>query len=712
MAVTLNVFLIREKCYFYEDKKKDAMRYFLHSLIVFFLLSSVLLDAQTDVTIRKKDFNLGKSGFIEAWNHVLDGDSYYNEGGVWYGSAFDEYIKAIVYNNSNAELNYKTGVSALLSDNKEEAAGFLLKALELKKDVAEDILLLTGHALQFSGRYSEAIEKFNYYLTSPGTKHDGEIALIKKYSEECNSALKVTKDTLRIRIDNLGNNINSESDDYSEVITSDGNKMYFGSRREVPNSRKRNSDTKFDENIFVSRKINGSWELAKSADKNITTKFCETPLYINHTNDTMYVYAGYESGGDVKVSVKKKGIWKSPLQIPFSINSNGSETSFCFSSSGKEIYFVTDNGKDNLGGKDIYFIKKLTGRKWSKPKNAGSNINTASDEESVRFSRSGDTLWFSSRGHNSIGGFDIFYSIKNKMGEWDTVRNCGYPVNTPWDELFFYPSPTEDSTFYFASNRSGGNGGLDIYSGRILPPKPLAVIIKPAPPVRDTVVFVKENQPPVIQQEPVKELVLYLTGKIKDSDTGDPVLAKVDVIDKSTNEIVATTASSDVDGSYRVKLPAKKTYMIDLRATGFLSDMKRIDVPDNWPKDVYNLNIELIKIKLGKKVVLKNILFETGKSIITPGSYTELDRLLNILKENDQMKIEISGHTDKTGSEAINSKLSGERAKAVVEYLVKKGIVRLRMESKGYGSLQPVADNATSQGRAKNRRVEFKILEL
>jgi outer membrane protein OmpA-like peptidoglycan-associated protein len=120
----------------------------------------------------------------------------------------------------------------------------------------------------------------------------------------------------------------------------------------------------------------------------------------------------------------------------------------------------------------------------------------------------------------------------------------------------------------------------------------------------------------------------------------------------------------------------------------------------------------LIKVKIGKKVVLKNILFETGKSVLTSGSYTELDHLLNIMTENTQMKIEISGHTDKTGSEPLNFKLSEARAKAVVDYLVKKGIDHSRMEFRGYGSLQPIADNATSAGRAKNRRVEFKILEF
>jgi len=698
-------------------------------MFILFLLKSFLVDGQTDVSIKRKDFKGDKQGFKEAWGHVKDGDSYFRIGGVWYELAYDEYIKALVYNNSNAQLNYKTGVSALYSDMKEEAAGFLLKALEVNPDVTHDILFFTGRSLHYSGRYSDAIEKLESYLATKEKKDKKDIALAERIVENCKAAIEVTQDTLRVKIDNLGPNINSDYDDYSQLFTADGKVIYFGSRRKLPTSGKRYDDTRFDENIFVSNVINGAWSQATLAGKNLVSKYCETPLYMDPLRGRLFIYAGYENGGDIKVAnTNKKGEWKTPVAVPYAINSNGSETSFSFSPSGNEIYFVTDGRKDNLGGKDIYYIKKLSERKWSKPQNAGSKINTTSDEESVRFSASGDTLYFSSKGHNSIGGFDVFYSVKDKVGEWDSVRNYGYPVNTQWDELFYYPDLNRDSTFYFVSNRSAGIGGLDIYTGRILPPEPVVVVLPPPPPpppvrdtivIRDTIIIIKEVAPappppvvPVVQPEPVKETGLYLIGKITDSETGEPVMAKLDVADIKTDSVVVTSASSDIDGSYRIKLPEKKSYKLELRAAGFLSDMKRIDIPANWLKDTYNLNIDLIKVKVGKKVVLNNILFETGKSILTASSYAELDRLLNIMQENTEMKIEISGHTDKTGSEPINFKLSEDRAKAVVEYLVQKGISRTRMEYKGFGSLQPVTENTTPQGRAKNRRVEFKILEF
>ena len=712
------------------ELKCATMRLYLNFLFVLLLFCFTVSEAQTVVSVKRREFKAGKSGFRDAWKHVKEGDKYFVARGIWYSSAYNEYLKAIMYNNSNAELNYKTGLSALFSDKKEEAAGFFLKAIEKKSDVTEDILLFTGRALQYAGKYSEAIEKFKGYLNSTSKKSKANISLATFCIDECKSALAITKDTLRVEIKNIGTNVNSPSDDFSEVLSNDGKTMYFASRRELPASSNYYPDSKFDENIFVSKKNEGSWGVAALAAKELTTKYCETPLFINSTNDILYIYAGYENGGDIKMSVNKKGKWRTPEAITYGIDSKESETSFCINTSGNEIYFVTNNGKENFGGKDIYFIKKLTERKWSKPQNMGSRINTFYDEESIALSKGGDTLWFSSKGHNTMGGFDVFYSVKNNTGVWDSVKNCGYPINTPWDELFFHPSPDENKAFYLSSNRSGGFGGLDIYHGRFLPPKPVPIVTLPPPPppppvkrdtvvIRDTVVVVKQVVPvvqpaaaPVLPPEPPKETGIFLAGKVQDSESAEPVMAKIDIIDLTTNLVLETTASSDVDGSYRVKLPAKKSYKVDLRATGFLSDMKRIDIPDNWPTEVYKFNIDLIKVKVGKKVVLNNILFESGKSVLTAGSYAELEKLFNLLNENTQMKIEISGHTDNTGSESINFALSEARAKVVMDYLVKKGIKKTGLSYKGFGSMQPIAPNTTPQGRAKNRRVEFKILEF
>jgi len=691
--------------------------FILFIALIFF--SFRLTNAQTNVEIVKSQFRNVRDGFKIAWDHVKEGDAYFTEGGVWYGNAFEEYLKAYAYNSSNPELNYKIGVAALFSDNRDKAADYLLKAYELNNNVAEDVLLLAGKALQFAGRYNEAIEKLELYIDSSNKKNKAGVEMAKKYIEECRSAIELSKDTMNIDIQNLGGSVNSDSDDYSIVLTGDGKRIYFGSRRAISTSApKRYDDTKFDENIFVTDFQNGVWTNALPAGGKIRTEYCEVPLFLSKAEDRLFIYAGYEGNGDIMVSELRKGIWKSPVKEKIGISSSYPETSMCISPDGNEVAFVRDAGKKGIGGKDIFIVKRVKEKKWSKPQNAGITINSRYDEESVRYSRGGDTLWFSSAGHNTMGGFDIFYSVRSTDGSWGPAVNAGFPLNTPWHELFFVTAPDDDSAFYFVSNRKGGYGGLDLYKGRFLPlpqiapPPPEPEPVKPPEPqivvVRDTVVVIKE----IVQPAPVVDKSVYLTGNITDSETGAPVLARIEVIDYLTDAVVGTTASSDVDGSYKVKLPERKIYIVNIRATGFLSDMKKITIPENYPSDVMRLDVQLAKVKVGKKVILNNIFFETGKAVLTKDSFEELDKLVGIMNDNPTMKIEISGHTDNTGSAVINARLSTERARAVVEYLVSKGIDRSRMTYMGYGPDYPIADNSTPEGRAKNRRVEFKILEM
>jgi len=472
--------------------------YLFTSLLIF---SFAIAAGQSEVKISKQEFKTDKPGFDGAWKHIKDGDSFYSRGGVWYTNAMNEYIAANIYNNKNAELNYKLGVSCLKSDNKELASEYLLKAYSLKADVADDILLVTGRALQYAGQFKMAGEKINEWLALESYKKPADISLANRYLAECTSAQTIMSDSLGIEIRNLGASINSAADEYSEVVSHDGEKMYFASRRAITaDSKNYYSDTKFDENIFRSDFENGKWSISQPAGKKLKTEFCETPLDIDATGTILYIYAGYEGNGDIRVSEFKKGEWRSPEPESFGINSQDPETSFSISPSGKEIAFISDRGKKGAGGKDIWFIYKKD-RKWSKPVNAGVNINSNFDEESVRFSRGGDTLWFSSTGHNPVGGYDIFLSTRIKGGAWSPAINAGYPVNTQWDEFFYYPSPLSDGLFYFVSNRSGGFGGLDIYSGIINQkpasnpvPAPLPVqvktdsIPKPIIQVPDTVV--------------------------------------------------------------------------------------------------------------------------------------------------------------------------------------------------------------------------------
>ena len=698
------------------------MRYLQSAVVLFVVFLSVPARSQSDVTVRRKEFKGTDKGFKEAWKHVSDGDLFYSGQGIMYGDAFDQYLKAIDYNNSNPELNYKAGVSALLSDKKELAADYFMKAYTSKNDVADDILLLLGRALQYAGRYDEAIEKLNGYLNRPGKKPADKSDLAMKCIEECVSARSLVKDTLHVTIENLGRNVNSPEDDYAEVLSPDGSTMYFASRRKIPGSNNSYSDFKNDENIYVSRKYQSSWESATSIGKSLTTKFCEAPLFFDKKDNILYLYEGTGNMGDIMMSVNKKGKWSSPRSVPFNINSKKQETSFTISKSGDEIYFVTSDGKDNLGGKDIYFIKKQGDKKWSKPQNAGKGVNTAFDEESVSLSPSGDTLFFSSKGHNTLGGFDIFFSIRNESGEWGEAVNYGYPVNTPWDELFYVTAPEGRGNFYFASNRSGGLGWCDIYYGKATGPEMAAKpvkreepaihvpVIPPPAPVRDTTRVTKPANIPA--KEPVRSKNLIVTGIIRDAESGKPMAAQIEVTDVINGKVILRSGSGSNDGKFRFTLPSRQSFKIDVHSPAYHSEIQRINVPENYISDTYNVDFKLYKSGPVIGISFQTIYFDQAKTDIPQSAYPALKHDLEVLIGNPDIRIEIVGHTDKTDTEANNFKISEARVKSVVDYLIKNGIDASRIEMSEFGSLKPAANNATAAGRAKNRRVEINVLKF
>jgi len=188
--------------------------------------------------------------------------------------------------------------------------------------------------------------------------------------------------------------------------------------------------------------------------------------------------------------------------------------------------------------------------------------------------------------------------------------------------------------------------------------------------------------------------------------------AYVMVEDLNTSELIAVSKSNSATGKYLVVLPAGKTYSVSANKEGFFFHSERFDVPGTAEYQEIKKNIELKPIEKGAKVVLNNIFFETGKATLTPQSRVELEKAIDLMKVNPTMVIEVGGHTDNVGDDAMNMKLSHERAKAVREYLVKAGVGTERIQAKGYGESNPIASNENEDGRKSNRRTEFIILEF
>ncbi|NJK87488.1 MAG: OmpA family protein [Bacteroidales bacterium] len=345
-------------------------------------------------------------------------------------------------------------------------------------------------------------------------------------------------------------------------------------------------------------------------------------------------------------------------------------------------------------------------RKWGKPKNLGPVMNTERNEVAVSLSPNDSILYFSSNGHKTMGGYDVFFSKLNETGSWSVPENIGYPVNTPDDDVF-YVEASDGRNAYYSTIRESGFGGKDIYKIIYLGQE------KDMYHTDESILYMG-LQPPVknifftLPERIDVDTSITLLGKILDSENGKGVFAKLELIDNENNKVIAT-AISDTGGNYKIKVQLPKPYGVAIVAKGYLLSLDAVDLSkENFENDVYR-DFKLERVEVGAKVILKNIFFESGKATLKPESYATLDNVVKLLQSNEGLKLEISGHTDNVGSLKTNTKLSEDRAKAVVEYLVSKGIPSTNLSYKGYAYTQPVAPNTTEAGRAQNRRVEFKV---
>ena len=678
-------------------------------LIAPFLFSPFTVTAQQDIKIDKKEFNIEEQGFKEAWEYVKEGNKYFKTGLGTYGEALKNYERATDYNKYNPQLNYKMGVCCLFSEKKAEALTYFRKAFEFKNDVASDIHLMLGRSYHSNHRFDEAMEEYRLYLdnlTEKEKKKSGPD--IEKRIKECENGKALLENMISVAITNIGQEINSPYDDYNPLITSTGNRMYFTSRRENPANDRRNFfDYKFNEDIYVSFYRNGKWEPAQSVGKSLNTEYSDAALAITDEDAKMYIYYGSKNNGDIYVSKYKKGKWAKPKKISGKFNSKFRETTISFTADGSAMYFISSLKKTTLGGSDVYVSYLNEKGKWDKVQNLGPVINTPYDEESVYIHPDGKTLYFSSKGHNSMGGFDIFKTTLQENTEWSEPVNLGYPINSACDDLF-YSTYQDTTSAYLSSMREDSYGLMDIYEINYLPETEFVYTIPEAEeyPEVELELLTFMDDVPVLE----KNYSFLLKGRITDSEDTIPLLARLEIIDMDLNEVIATSISSRENGTYSIRLEEKKDYGVEITCQGYMVFLDIIGIPSDSEESEFIKDFTLQKVRVGEKVILKNIFFELNKATLTPASYEELGRVLKLLESNPTLRIEISGHTDNIGSYQVNQRLSEARAKAVVDYLVGNGVDASRLEYAGYAFSQPVATNDTDEGRAQNRRVEFKIL--
>ncbi|MCS7162796.1 MAG: OmpA family protein [Bacteroidia bacterium] len=347
---------------------------------------------------------------------------------------------------------------------------------------------------------------------------------------------------------------------------------------------------------------------------------------------------------------------------------------------GNVMYFISDR-EGGMGGTDIWYSRKI-GNEWSAPVHAGKVINTPFNEIYPYVGQDGKTLYFASDGHPGLGGYDVFRT-QGQFSTWEPPVNLGPPLNSSYDD-FSLIWIKQDSLGIVASNRPGGKGRDDLY---------------------------------YVRRIPRVKIELAVHGTVRDGSTKLPIpFATVTLYEVQGDKLIPLdTFNTDQSATYRFTLQAGRDYTLIGNAPEYLANEVSVSTKDATKSMDLEADIDIFldRIEIARPVVLQNIYFDFDKYEIRPDAAAELDRLALLMERNPGLRILIGAHTDTNGSEEYNIRLSNNRAKAVVEYLTKKGINPKRLSWIGYGESQPlIYPELSDADEQANRRAEFRILDL
>lgn len=536
---------------------------------------------------------------------------------------------------------------------------------------------------QNQDKYDESVTHVEQFLaTNP--QNANLLRDAKKLAANVRFAAEAVKNPVPFDPKPVGNGINTSAGEYLPSLTADGLTMIF-TRLEYG-----------DENFYQSEKKDGVWQTATPLE-GVNTPQNEGAQNISPDGSWLVFTAcnrrgdGSQGSCDLYWSQQKNGQWTKPQPFSNTINSADWEAQPCISHDGRSILFssIRPGGK---GGKDLWQTDRQADNKWSTPSNLGPLLNTPGDEQTPYLHPDNQTLYFTSDGHPGMGKNDLYFSRRQPDGSWGQPQNLGYPINTKASEGTLTVS-LDGRTAYFAADKPGGQGGVDIYSFD------LPQFARPQP-------------------------VTYVRARVTDAVSGKKLVAKVEFSEGKTNQPYLSVSTKS-DGTFLACLPAGKDYALNVNKAKYLFYSDRFSLSDTATfLRPFLLDIALLPISVdtslhftppshrpvaGKAVVLRNVFFETGSAALRPESAAELARLVALLSESPSLNIQINGHTDNVGNDAANQTLSEARARAVHDYLLQKNIAPARLRYRGYGETQPVETNDTPEGREKNRRTEFVV---
>lgn len=613
-----------------------------------------------------EDYSTKNKRAIKAYQEAL---AYFNE--HRYADFFEMVDAAIVEDSTFAEPYLLAMQASVEQHNEKDAIYFGEKAFRHNPTLYPPLAAILGKLYLRDGQYDRAIACFKFYID----RYPSQRA---KVDESLDRALfaKHLKDTpVSFTPKNMGDSINSTDDDYWPSISADGNTFV-----KTSNIASEFSAIAHQEDFFVSKRdSHGVWSKAVSLPGSINTRANEGAQSLTADGQGMY-FTMCINDCNIYYSRLKNGVWSQPELLPAPINTPSSDKQPSISADGRYLFF-TSNRAGGLGAYDLYVATRdMETGDWVEVKNLGPTINTPRNDVAPFIHFDGQTLYFASDGRMGMGGLDLYMAKLNAKGQWSVPVNLGYPVNTAGEEQGIVISSDARST-YIASNREEGRG-LDIYTFEL--------------------------------PDTLKPLVTsYLKGTVVDAKTKKPLAAEVILANLKTGNNEFVSRSNSENGAFFTSLPAATSYALQVTRKGYLFNSQSFLLDSTKTlQNPLELHIELEPIRVGSTTVLRNIYFEFGSFLLKSESEVELATLAKLLNDNPTLWIEISGHTDALGAALYNNTLSTNRAKSVVQYLVAKGIDKNRLRAVGSGSSKPVAPNDTEEGRAKNRRTEFKVIYL
>ena len=553
------------------------------------------------------------------------------------------------------------------------------RAIDIIGDPEPMLYYIAGNEGAKCGEYEYALNTLQRFLQT-GLQYPDVLPDAQKTIANCKFAIEAMKNPMRYELVNLGLNINSEWDEYLAAITADDEQIVFT----VKHPRDKGTVCAFclnEEDLYASRKSMGEWLPREALTAPVKSGYNEGAQCLSP--DGKYLLytmcdADFGMGSCDLYWAKRIGDrWSRPRNFGAPVNSSAWESQPSMAADGMTVYFASSR-PGGFGGMDIWKTTMTAEGEFSIPENLGPSINTLGDDAAPFIHSDGRTLYFASNGRVGMGGYDLYYSTLQTDGSWSEPVNMGYPINSPADEINIFINASGTEAF-IASDKDGGFGGLDLYR------------------------FVLDDQ---LRPNPVT----YIKGYVRDAFTGDPLAARIEMIDLNTKQLLTSTTSDPQTGSYLACVHTGGNILLNVSHPDYPFYSENFQLAKTYTElSPYLKDILLQPTDVGTVVTLNNVFFDFDKSELKPESFVELDKLVSYLQHNT-VRIEIGGHTDNQGSDEYNDRLSESRAKAVYDYLVQMGIPANRLQYRGYGMRVPVADNATEEGRSANRRTEFKII--